>query len=359
MACLSPIKVRHPALRGAVSQDRLRSLFDVDSYSYMKESAIITSHLIVPCGSCYECRRARSSSWRTRLLLENLYGRHRSAVFVTLTLDSEHLSSFSEDPALFWRRFRDRFRKAWRVTPRWWFTTELGERTGRLHLHGIIWDLPFYRRPSDRRGISFMVDNLKSVWKYGHVWIDYASDRTMSYITKYMLKTEVKDEKGNVVKLSVRNFKPRVFCSPGIGRDWGTLNRDLVRSCTLTTSHRDSDYHCSCHVGGISVPLPRYFRQSLTSAEERRTARYLRRRSFFKMFGSNPPPLSRIFKGRTYVDNVSYCQALQDYSSKVYSLGLDSYIALSSVDIFAFEQDSQLYFNRIITQIEQLYGTSS
>lgn len=359
MNCLHPIRVKHPALRGAKSLSRLKELSKVDEYSYFKECANISEFLVVPCGSCYNCRKARASSWRSRLLLEQLYGKHKNALFITLTLDNEHLSSFRDDPAAFWRRFRDRFRKEYRRTPVWWFTTELGERNGRLHLHGIIWDAPFYISSSVWRSREKMAQKLSSSWKYGSVWVDYASDKTMGYITKYITKTSVK-ENGKIHHLTVNwNFRPKVFCSPGIGRRWGELNKSSIVSHVLTKSTNVSDLFFSCHINGHSYPLPRYFREAFTTPEARRGASYARKRNFALEFGDNAPPFCRYLGSKRFSSFDAYRSELAALSSVLHRDGLDSDSFVIDVDLAQYEFDLYHSFRQSLLLIQSVYGTTA
>ena len=48
----------------------------------------------------------------------------------------------------------ERIRKKTKRSIRHWFITELGENTGRIHLHGICWGNP---------------DLIKENWKYGFI----------------------------------------------------------------------------------------------------------------------------------------------------------------------------------------------
>ena len=51
---------------------------------------------------------------------------------------------------------------------------ELGENTGRIHLHGICWGNP---------------DLVKENWKYGFVFQgNMCNEKTVNYVVKYMLK---------------------------------------------------------------------------------------------------------------------------------------------------------------------------
>jgi hypothetical protein len=53
------------------------------------------------------------------------------------------------------KRMLERIRKKTKKSVRHWFITELGENTGRIHLHGICWGNP---------------DLVKENWKYGFVF---------------------------------------------------------------------------------------------------------------------------------------------------------------------------------------------
>ena len=71
--------------------------------------------------------------------------------------------------------------------------TELGENTGRIHLHGICWGDP---------------DLVKDNWKYGFVFQgNMCNEKTVNYVVKYMLK-------GNPID---RNYIGIILCSAGIG----------------------------------------------------------------------------------------------------------------------------------------------
>ena len=75
------------------------------------------------------------------------------------------------------RRFLERIRKKTQKSRKHWFITEKGEDYDRIHLHGIIW--------CERELID--------LWGYGFTYIgDYVNDKTINYITKYMLKVDEK-----------------------------------------------------------------------------------------------------------------------------------------------------------------------
>ena len=68
------------------------------------------------------------------------------------------------------------------------------EKTERLHLHGIVWGLGNGKKVTDN-------------WKYGITFTGYfVNEKTINYITKYMLKIDEKHPK----------FRGKVLCSARI-----------------------------------------------------------------------------------------------------------------------------------------------
>ena len=92
--------------------------------------------------------------------------------------------------------FLERIRKKLKKSVKHWCITELGhEKSERLHLHGIFWGC----------GIESII---REKWQNGFIFVgNYVSQRTINYITKYMLKTD----------LDHPMFKGKVLCSAGIG----------------------------------------------------------------------------------------------------------------------------------------------
>ena len=92
-----------------------------------------------------------------------------------------------------------------------WFITELGhEKTERLHLHGIVWGLGNGKKITDN-------------WKYGITFTGYfVNEKTINYITKYILKIDEKHPK----------FRGKVLCSAGIGA--GYLKREDAKRHVYT-----------------------------------------------------------------------------------------------------------------------------
>ena len=81
--------------------------------------------------------------------------------------------------------------------------TEIGHNgTENIHLHGIVWT-------------QHDIRNLAEIWQYGYIWdgqkknenrVNYISERTINYITKYITKTDEKH----------KTYKPIILTSAGI-----------------------------------------------------------------------------------------------------------------------------------------------
>lgn len=224
----------------------------IDAQKQMNDGCVVPT-IQVPCGRCQECNRKRAHDWQTRLNLEMAYGKHRNATFITLTIDPEHMYLFpdpSDKKAIgaVLERFFDRLRKAYRFhgTPKHFIVTELGEKHGRLHFHGILWDIPFWS-PLYREVNA----ELRKLWKYGATWVGYCNGKTYNYITKYILKP-------------ARGYRPLVFCSKRIGFSYLCSEERVafVRSSGLHKMLKVS-------VGGAKgVPLPRYLKFKCFTEDE-------------------------------------------------------------------------------------------
>ena len=173
--------------------------------------------LFVPigCGICMECMKQKAGMWRTRLNEE--IKNDPNGTFITLTFSNESYAELAKEikaegytldneiATLATRRFLERWRKQYGKSVKHWLITELGHNgTENIHMHGILWTT------KDK------IENLEKIWKYGFVWSgykkdtgkeNYISERTATYITKYMLKTDAKH----------KYYKSIVLCSKGIG----------------------------------------------------------------------------------------------------------------------------------------------
>lgn len=204
------------------------------------------------CGCCIECRKEKQREWRVRLDEEL---RWNFGYFVTLTISPEGIKELEERTGLNWelnpneiaakglRLFLERARKDTGKSIRHWCVTELGEEGDRIHLHGI-----FFGQKS--------AELIAKHWKYGFSFIgQYCSSRSVNYITKYMLKVDIKHP----------TFKQVVLASAGIGSGymdrkdylWQKENYKQINVATYTFRN------------GTKMAMPKYYKYKIFTDEER------------------------------------------------------------------------------------------
>ena len=209
----------------------------------------------VGCQKCMECRKDKARQWNVRLLED--IRENKRAYFVTLTFSNESIKELSEkinteldgydrDNAIAKkgvRYFLERWRKKHKKSVRHWLVTELGHNgTENIHLHGIIWTDKNPKEITER-------------WEYGYVWIgEYANEKTINYITKYITKTDLKH----------KEYKSLILTSSGIGSNY------INRADSKNNKYKGTDtkeYYKSRN--GFKLKLPIYWRNKIYSEEER------------------------------------------------------------------------------------------
>lgn len=243
--CLKPIKIRNPRYYAKTDNPEIRVKqfvrYQNDLLDYQFNGSKLEDYIYVPCGYCYTCLKRKSSDWRLRLLHEVSYNFYKKPLFVTFTFAPEYYEQFKDNVALAVRRFLERIRKVTKKSVRHWFITELGERTGRLHLHGFLFNF------------SLPVARLADFWKYGFVSVSSISHRRISYAVKYSLKP------------STFVFKPQVFCSPGLGKVYTELS--TTQKFHIRKNLLDDAYYCTFN--GFTYSLPVYYRNKIFSEVRR------------------------------------------------------------------------------------------
>ena len=175
-----------------------------------------------------------------------------NAYFITLTIDDESYSKLSntykitDNNEIATKAIRlclERIRKQTGKSIKHWFITELGHKnTKRLHLHGIVWGI----------GTDELI---KEKWNYGITFTGtFVNERTINYITKYMLKVDIEN----------KNFRGKVLCSAGIGKGY-TERYDAKRH--KYKKNETIEYYTTRT--GIKLNLPIYYRNKLFTDEER------------------------------------------------------------------------------------------
>lgn len=156
MRCISPLKIRLPG-----------NLFST-----------------VPCGKCNCCLSTKRDEWTFRLVQENK--RSDSAFFLTLTYDDDKLPIGpnllpvlrKQDVVLFTKRLRSvqerRFPGSKSI--RYYTVGEYGTQTLRPHYHSIMFNMR-----------SELLSELPRIWDGGHVHHGQVSQRSIHYVTKYVI----------------------------------------------------------------------------------------------------------------------------------------------------------------------------
>lgn len=210
-------------------------------------------YVTASCGRCIECLKQKGSEWRIRMMEEVKHNKDK-AYFVTFTFADEGIEEVYEVAeerqkeyeniynviaTVAVRRFLERWRKKHGRSVKHWLTTELGGKTSRIHLHGILW--------TDK-----CIDDINTIWKYGHTWIgEYVNEKTINYIVKYVSKIDVNNKK----------FIPKILCSPGIGKGFlETKQAELIKKGGKDIYRYEN---------GAKGQLPIYYKNKIFTEEER------------------------------------------------------------------------------------------
>lgn len=242
-----------------------------------------TLYVPVSCGKCIECRKRKQREWCIRLSEEI---RTKKAWFITLTIDNQSFEKerqekdedFNETATRMHRKMLERIRKKNGKSIKHWAITELGGDNGRGHIHGI-----------------YFCENPKTVtdeWKYGFVFTGtYVNEKTIFYITKYMLKKNEHDP----------NFIGKVLASAGIGNNY-TKRADSKNNEYKPNNRTDETYRLR---SGIKIGLPQYYRNKIYSEEERERLWIEKQEREYRYVGGEKIPMD---DEKTYENLLSFYQ---------------------------------------------------
>lgn len=204
------------------------------------------------CGCCIECRKEKQREWRVRLEEEL---RSNFGYFTTLTISPEGIKEIEEKSSLKWeenpneiatkglRLFLERVRKETGKSIKHWCVTELGEKKDRIHLHGI-----FFGQKS--------AELIRKHWKYGFVFIGgYCNSRSINYMTKYMLKVDIKHPL----------FKQIVLASAGIGAGY----MDRLDYLWQKQNYKNINVATYTFRNGTKMAMPKYYKDKIFTEKER------------------------------------------------------------------------------------------
>ena len=270
MPCLHPISIVNPHYK------KFPDLLDTDC------GLPLDYWLQVPCGKCCECRKNRGKSWRIRLYNELFYQKpNRNNLFVTFTFSDKSMKKYKDNPQLAVRRFCELYRKYFKKSPRHFFITELGSHTGRLHLHGILFDV------CPGRSFKAACKVIRRFWrKNGWSWIGYVNYSTCNYILKYLTKIDSEHP----------DYTPTLLVSPGLGK--GFVEDEKNKAYYWNNVARMRVYMHNSYPS----PFPRYYKVKLSTPEARFES--------WLTSALDPPPFCKEFRGRKYFDEISYKRAL-------------------------------------------------
>lgn len=193
----------------------------------------------IPCNKCYGCRWNKQAAWIYRIKKEA--EQHCSAFFVTLTYEVQPVKNGI--PTLVksdFQKFMKRLRKINQGQIKYFACGEYGGKTHRPHYHAILMGV-------DNR------EKIDKSWSLGMIHIGEVEEASISYTTKYMLKS------AETIEGREPNFQ---LMSKGMGKNYLTENMIKWHKASPTNrvyiALRD----------GVKIPLPRYYREKIYSEAE-------------------------------------------------------------------------------------------
>lgn len=197
----------------------------------------------IPCGHCIGCRLDKSRQWADRMMLE--LDHSKTAVFVTLTYDNDHVPIGMIDPngvpvyTLCKRDVQLWLKRLRKYLPdkhiRYYIAGEYGPKTLRPHYHGIIFGLDL----SDIFGLVQYGKNafgqnyytspwFEKLWKCGYVSIAPVSWQTCAYVSRYVTKKLSGDAAGYYAANNIEPEFAVMSLKPGIGGYFAVDHPELL-----------------------------------------------------------------------------------------------------------------------------------
>lgn len=243
MSCSKPLLALDCGYKTGKNGDTVRAIKFLDmKFKYRDKSFEDMKNLFgdrlitLPCGHCYMCSLDYSRMWASRIVLESR--EHKQNSFITLTYAEGICPDVPSKRD--WQLFMKRLRKEVGWPIRFFACGEKGEKTGRSHMHAIIFGYDFPDKvPLKRSGSGLIIyrsPTLERLWPYGISSIGEVSPDSAQYVAKYSLKRKMTGvDSGEWVLMSRR---------PGIGAN-GFDPKDY-----------DTD---RLYLNGQKFKIPRYF----------------------------------------------------------------------------------------------------
>lgn len=245
MPCYWPIK----AYVGPVKEKGKVNVVFKRSQSYRAEA------LYLPCGQCIGCRLEYSRQWAIRCMHEaQMYEKN---CFITLTYEDSKLPYNGSLDVKEWQGFMKRLRKKYGAGIRFYHCGEYGEKLGRCHYHGLLFNHDFEDKKlwSEKDGNRlYTSEDLSRLWTKGFSTVGDVTFKSASYVARYVMKKVNGKEKENHYK----GLKPEYTTMsrrPGIGFKWFEKYKSDIYPCDNVV------------VNGVKTRPPKYYDYLLDNSD--------------------------------------------------------------------------------------------
>lgn len=285
---------------GAIyTPERLADL--IDYYEVLLE--LTPSFVYAPCRKCPACLRKRSHEWKGRLIRECEYWRSSGVkiLFCTFTYSDRYYKSASLKYKEHLAKFFDKFRSKYRRSLRHWCIPELGETTGRFHVHALLFDVPDDFAPDSHfhrsKNGAIMGSNkvIKKLWPYGINDVGFLKQLGgVTYLVGYLTKITDASLKAN----EGIPFKGGIVCSNKIG----FLDYDEKQLFNMASKGESLSYE----IGGYKFPYSYSLIRKVLNPIKLRYVSFIN-------------SLKSYYNGGEFVFNKRYYAVYQDYRDALVS----------------------------------------
>lgn len=213
-----------------------------------------SKELVIPCGRCPECIKAKQEQWLTRFKLEDMYWRKvrpgSVSYKIELTYDSKSLPTNRDRALLDIQAFVKQMYRKLDHRPRYYIASENGSIHGRLHFHCLFFGMPVVDVDLFRKRI------LESAWPHGFNYMVVAGGKEFRYVCKYVTKDIDAFHSSDWKTIESYSKRPTL----GGNQISGQFARYFTDNCT--TSFDDNGYKRS---------ISRYMASKLLSDSQRAT----------------------------------------------------------------------------------------
>lgn len=198
--------------------------------------------LLLPCGTCLGCRKAKAKGWALRCLLE-LHD-HKQATFTTLTYDDVRVPNTLQkrDLQLFIKRLR---RSLPTKSLRFFACGEYGEKNSRPHYHAILY------------GLSADKDNsrINLAWAQGITRTYAVTPSAIAYTAGYTAKKYLSPR---------QNSEEHINYSTGEIYKWQAPFLQMSRRNGIgsTAKQFTSSWRDFAILNGTRLPVPQYLHKA-------------------------------------------------------------------------------------------------